>query len=231
MEEIMSISITTPTPVDDLSTPTVCTPAGRVTRSLLGWGILAGPFYVGASLIEAAIRPGFDIFRHSWSLMENGPFGWIHSAVLVVTGLMVIAAAIGINRALHVRTAGALMGVFGLGQLGAGLFIADPSDGFPVGTPAGPGEFTWHGMLHLAFGGIGFLAFTACTIVLGVRFIKRGERAWGTFSIVSGLLFIAAFVGIAAGGAGPTVITFVIAIILAFTWLTLTSLRLYRRVS
>jgi hypothetical membrane protein len=231
MEEIMSNSMTTSESLDSVPVPAVCTPAGRVTRSLLGWGIVAGPFYVAASLLEAATRPGFDIFRHSWSLMENGPLGWIHSTVLALTGLMVIAAGIGMNRALQVRTAGVLLAVFGLGQVGAGLFIADPSDGFPVGTPAGPGEFTWHGMLHLACGAIGFLAFTACTIVLGVRFIKGGERAWGVFSIVSGVVFVAAFVGIAGGGAGPTVITFVLAVMLAFTWLTLTSLRLYRRVS
>lgn len=208
-----------------------CSPAGRITRSLLGWGVVAAPFYLGASLTEAAIRPGFDLARHSWSLMENGPLGWIHSAVLVATGLMVVAAAIGVGRALPVRTAPILLAIFGAGQIGAGVLIADPADGFPVGTPAGPGEFSWHGMLHLACGGIGFLAFTAATIILGVRFLKRSQAAWGMFSIVTGVLFIGAFVGIASGGAGLTVIAFVFAVVLAFTWLALTCIRLYRRVS
>ena len=211
--------------------PADCSPAGRVTRSLLGWGVVAAPFYVGGSLIEAALRPGFDITRHSWSLMENGPFGWIHSAVLVLTGLMVVAAAIGIGRALQVRTVAVLLALFGASQVGAGVFIADPADGFPVGTPAGPGEFTWHGMLHLAFGGVGFLAFMVATVILGVRFLRRRERGWGVFSIATGILFIAAFVGIASGGAGPTVIAFSLAVVLAFAWLALTCIRLYRRVS
>ena len=52
----------------------------------------------------------------------------------------------------------------------------------------------------------------------------------GVFSIVTGVLFIAAFAGIASGGAGPTVIAFILAVVLAFTWLALTCIRLYRRV-
>ena len=207
-----------------------CSRAGRVTRSLLGWGVVAGPFYVGTSLIEASLRTGFDLARHSWSLMENGSFGWIHSTVLVVTGLMVVVAAIGVRRALRVRAVPVLLAIFGAGQVGAGFFIADPADGFPVGTPAGPGEFTWHGMLHLAFGGVGFLAFTAAAITLSVRFLRRRERGWGIFSITTGVLFIAAFVGIASAGVGPTVIAFVLAVILAYAWLALTCIHLYRRV-
>ncbi|GAA1991410.1 DUF998 domain-containing protein [Microbacterium pumilum] len=208
-----------------------CSPAGRVTRSLLGWGVVAGPFYIVVSLLEATLRPGFDLGRHSWSLMANGEFGWAHSAVLVITGLMVIAAAIGIGRALHVRTAAVLLAAFGAGQIGAGFFTADPADGFPVGTPAGAGEITWHGLLHLVCGGLGFLAFTAATIVLGVRFLRHREPGWGVFSIATGVLFIAAFGGIASGGAGPMVIAFIFAVVLAFAWLGLTCIRLYRRVS
>jgi len=207
-----------------------CSTGGRVTRSLLGWGVAAGPFYVGVSLTEALLRPGFDLARHSWSLMENGPLGWIHSAVLILSGLMVVAAAIGIGQALRIRTVSVLLVVFGAGQVGAGMFIADPADGFPVGTPAGPGEFSWHGILHLACGGAGFVAFSTATIMLGVRFLRRGGRAWGAFSITTGVLFLAAFMGIASGGAGATVIAFIAAVVLAFTWLALFCLYLYRRV-
>ena len=92
---------------------------------------------------------GFDLSRHSWSLMENGPFGWIHSGVLVLSGLMVIAAAMGIGRALKLRALPVLLSVFGAGQVGAGFFIADPADGFPPGAPAGPGAFSWHGLVSL----------------------------------------------------------------------------------
>jgi hypothetical protein len=44
-------------------------PDARVTRSLLGHGVLAGPVYVVASLTQALTRDGFDLTRHSWSLL------------------------------------------------------------------------------------------------------------------------------------------------------------------
>ena len=77
-----------------------CTPADRVTKSLLGYGIVAGPCYVVVSLAQALTRHGFDLGRHEWSLLANGDNGWIQVANLIVTGLMVIAFAIGLRRAL-----------------------------------------------------------------------------------------------------------------------------------
>jgi hypothetical protein len=35
-----------------------CDPRTRVTRSLLGYGVLAGPVYVTVSLTQAITRPG-----------------------------------------------------------------------------------------------------------------------------------------------------------------------------
>jgi len=46
---------------------------GRVTRSLLGYGILAGPLYIVVALAQALTRDGFDLSRHPWSLLANGP--------------------------------------------------------------------------------------------------------------------------------------------------------------
>ena len=47
-------------------------PAVRVTRSLAGYGVVAGPFYVGVSLAQAVTRDGFDLGRHAWSQLANG---------------------------------------------------------------------------------------------------------------------------------------------------------------
>ena len=52
--------------------PCPFTPGQRLTRSLLGYGVLAGPLYVLASLAEAATRPGFDLTRHPWSPLALG---------------------------------------------------------------------------------------------------------------------------------------------------------------
>jgi hypothetical protein len=54
-----------------------CTPAARITRSLLGYGIIAGPLYAVVALAQALTRDGFDLSRHAWSLLVNGELGWI----------------------------------------------------------------------------------------------------------------------------------------------------------
>lgn len=57
----------------------VCTPEARVTKSLLGYGVLAGPCYVTVSLAQALAHKGFDLTRHDWSLLAAGAWGWIQS--------------------------------------------------------------------------------------------------------------------------------------------------------
>src|SRR4051812_20518624 len=137
-----------------------CEPTARATRSLLGWGIVAGPFYVIVALAQALTREGFDLTKHSWSLLANGDLGWIQITNFIATGAMVIAAAVGLRRALRPQRGSTwgplLLGAYGLGMIGAGIFRADPAQGFPVGTPEVTSVST-HGLLHFVFGGVGFL--------------------------------------------------------------------------
>ncbi|MDN5918772.1 MAG: DUF998 domain-containing protein [Pseudonocardia sp.] len=212
-----------------------CAPGVRTTRSLLGYGLIAGPFYVLASVIEGIVRPGFDFTRHDWSLLANGDVGWIHMVVLAVTGLMVVAAAAGFVRALRggrrSGAAGWFLAVYGAGMIGAGVFAADPADGFPLGTPDGPTVTpSIDGLLHLAFGGLGFLGLVICCLILARLFRKENARGWAGFSLATGVLFLAAFVGIASGGAATRfgVLAFTAAVLLAWTWLFLVSSRMYR---
>jgi hypothetical protein len=48
-------------------------PAAAVTRSLLGYGVLAGVFYLMVGLVQARTRDGYDPTRHDQSLLANGP--------------------------------------------------------------------------------------------------------------------------------------------------------------
>jgi hypothetical protein len=213
-----------------------CPPAPvRVTKSLLGYGVVAGPFYVAASLAEAFTRSGFSLAHDDWSLLANGALGWIHVLVLALTGLMVGAAAAGVvrqRRAERVNAAsGWFLGVYAAGLVGA-VFIADPADGFPVGTPPGPTVTpSWHGMLHIVFGGIGFLGLIMACLVLAWQFRGLRQPGWAFFSLITGVLFFAAFAGIATGGAAGSagVLAFTGAVILAWTWLALVSAYLYHR--
>lgn len=214
-----------------------CSHGDRVTRALLGYGIVAGPFYVVASVVEGLTRPGFDFTRHDWSLLALGRLGWIHVIVLVVTGAMVMAASVGVRREARARGCGGatgwLLGCYGLGLMAAGVFVADPAGGFPVGTPPAPTvAMSWHGTLHFLFAGLGFLAFVACCVVFARRFFGELARGWAWFSVMTGVLFLAAFAGIATrgGASSAAVLGFTAAVLVAWMWLSAVSRRLFHAV-
>lgn len=57
-------------------TTTDCPPlADRITKSLLGYGVIAGPIYVISVAAQAATRDGFDPTRHAASQLANGNLG------------------------------------------------------------------------------------------------------------------------------------------------------------
>ena len=57
------------------------TSTSTVTAILLGCGVAAGSIYVVVGLTEAFTREGFDLSRHSLSLLANGERGRIHVAM------------------------------------------------------------------------------------------------------------------------------------------------------
>jgi hypothetical membrane protein len=204
----------------------VCDPATRVTKSLLGYGVIAGPFYVAVSLIQALTREGFDLTRHAWSTLANGGPGWIQVANFVLTGLMIVAGAIGLRRAGAGVWGPRLLTGYGLGTVGAGIFRADPQPGFPAGT--GDVVVSWHGMVHFAVSGVGFLCFVAACFVLARRFVADDLRGWATFSRATGVLFLAGFAAVATGGSWA-ILVFTAVILLAWTWLSSISRHYYGR--
>jgi len=216
---------------------TICTPQGRITKSLLGYGVIAGPVYVAVSLAQALSRDGFDLTRHEWSLLANGPAGWIQPLNLALTGLMVLAAAAGFRRALvagpAARWAPRLLAVYGLGLVAAGAFRADPMNGFPLGTPDGPPVHpTLHGTLHVVSAGVGFLALVAATWLLARRAAAEGRRRAAVLTRATGVVFLVAFAGVASlSGTVVVNLAFTAAVVLTWIWLSLASLRRYRSVA
>jgi hypothetical protein len=206
-------------------------------RALLACGVIAGPLFTVVAVIEMLTRPGFDLRRHDLSLLSNGDLGWTLMAAFVVTGLLAIAAAVGMRRVLRSgpgRTWGPiLLGIYGLGYVGAGLLVPDPMNGFPPGTPNGPpSAVTWHSWGHLVSGSLGFLALIAACFVLARRFARLGQRGWMIYSILTGILVLAAVVGISSGSQQAAIIVgFFTAGILGWAWISALSLRLMRTVS
>jgi Protein of unknown function (DUF998) len=200
-----------------------------MTRTLLACGVLAGPVYMAVYLGQALTRPGFDITRHPASVLSNGDLGWIQVANFFVCGGLLIAGAIGMRRVLRTgpgRTWGPiLIGLVGVGMILAAIFIADPVDGFPPGTPLGPPTtITRIGLLHFVTSLAGFSAWTGATFVFARRFATLGRPGWAIFSTTTGALLLLTFLGSAL--AAVPVMGLVIAITLAWVWLSAISAKL-----
>jgi len=221
----------TTSPRPTAQTDVVVRPTGG-TRALLACGAAAGPVYIITGLIEGLTRRGFDLRHQDLSLLSNGPLGWIHISLFVVTGALVALGAVGLRQALGRRGRGALwgpllLGVYGVGLIAAGLFVADPMAGFPPGTPSRPDHVSWHGNLHFVSAAIAFLALITACFLFTRRFSAEGRTGWARFSVVTGVVFVAAFLGVATGSSSAgVVISFSLAVVLAFTWITLLSLEL-----
>lgn len=94
-----------------------------VSRSMLGWGVVAGPFYLALGMILALTRDGFDLSRHALSLLTLGENGWLHILNLALTGIMVVVAGWGLLRAVEGRGRGAGIAVI---VAGATMFRVVP---------------------------------------------------------------------------------------------------------
>jgi hypothetical protein len=196
----------------------------------------AGPLYILVGVMELLARQGFDIRRHALSLLANGEWGWVHSLMMVTTGLLTVAGAVGMRQVLRGTPGGfwgpALIFLYGLGLVGAGFFSADPALGFPPGTPLKGNPVTSHGVMHFVCGGIGFFGLIAACLVFAWRFAQARERGWATFSALTGVAFFAAFFGIAtlsqksAATRAAVNISFSFAVVLAWIWLSMLAHRL-----
>jgi hypothetical protein len=85
---------------------------------------------------------------------------------------------------------------FGLGMIVAAAFPIDPSDGFPVGTPAGmPTSVSTSGIVHFAAGGLGFLSLAIGCFFMAAAMRRRLQPALARFSLVAGIVIPVAFIG------------------------------------
>lgn len=173
------------------------------TKVLLVCGAIAGPLFTIVWLVEGAIRPNYDPLYHPISSLAIGERGWAQSASFVVTGLLMLAFAFGLRRAL--RSFGGstwgprLIGAIAIGFLGAGLFVTDPLNGYPPGTPDLPLQFTVPGRLHRLFSALVFLGLPGACFVLARLFGRWGERRWAIYSVVTGIAFVVMFIVTSAG--------------------------------
>ena len=195
-------------------------------RLLLACGTVVGPFYLAVGLIQALVRDGFVFARHPLSVLANGPGGWVQTANFLLTGLMVVAAAIGFARQ-RLRAASWILGCYGVCIIAAAIFRADPVDGFPPGTPEGfPTTISTSGLLHFAAGALGFLSLAVSCFAMAVAMWRRGVAWLGWLSAFAGLVVAGGFFGpmvlpIPGGIAGIWV-----SVVVGWAWLSATSVYL-----
>lgn len=204
-------------------------PRVAVTRALLRCGVLAGPFYLTVGLIQAFLRDGFDLARHPLSVLANGPGGWVQTANFVLTGLMVLAAAVGFGRVLRPKSRAMTwtLGGFAVSMIVAAMFPADPVDGFPPGTPEGPPtSISTTGLVHFVAGALGFIFLAISGFAAAWTMMRRGVRSLARLSLLSGLAVVFGFFGGIVSPIGVLGIWF--AVIVGWVWLAVMSLRLNR---
>lgn len=198
------------------------------TRTLLACGMISGPLYLVVGFAQALLREGFDVRRHPLSMLSNGDLGWVQVCNFLITGLLVIAGAWGVRQALHPGRAGTwgpiLFAGYGIGLIGAGLFAADPGNGFPPGAPPAT-TISTRGLLHFIFGAVAFYALIAACFVFARRFAGLGWRGWQVYSIFTGVFFLVTFMAIASGQTAPF---FMLSLYAGVTWISIWHALLHR---
>lgn len=127
-----------------------------------------------------------------------------------------------------------MVGMWAVGLLGAGVFVTDPVSGYPPGAPDRLSGYSQHGALHDLFSGSAFVALAAACFAFGRRFAAWGERGWATYSVITGVVFLGAFILSSAGfGQAEGVVNLAglfqrVAVSVGFGWLALLAVRSLR---
>ena len=191
---------------------------------MLAAGIVAGPLFIVVSLVQVLTRQGFDLPRQPISMLSLGDLGWIQIANFEVTGLLVLACAVGMRRARTGTWGSLLFGGYGVGLVAAGIFHPDPSLGFPPGAPAGMPTMSWHAALHTVAFNVAFLSLIAACFVFARRFSAIGQRGWAAYCAATGAVPVL-LIALSAAQGGSGVPLFVMGVITS-AWLAAVPARL-----
>jgi len=156
-------------------------------------------------LIEGAIRPGYDAWRHAISALSLGPGGWIQQANFIVYGVCTLCMAFAWRKVLkgsvYAIIYPIIRGIEGLALIMVGFFSQDPAPGYPPGsvltTP------TFHEQIHI-IGAYVIAGAMACGFfAIAWRFARDPRwRGWVTYSLISGLLVLV-FMAFFGAGQNP----------------------------
>lgn len=213
----------------------------RVISTVTPWlpvaGILGPLQFTVVYVWQGATRPGYDAVPMMVSALSLTSRGIVDIVSLVLTGLLVIAFAIGVRRALRPRSATwgpVLLGVAGFGFVVAGVFVTDPAQGYPPGTPVGPAAATSvHGLIHFAVGATCVIGGLTASALIFARFFWNDPawRGWSLYLIATASAVLACSVGFAYAGLrqGPAGLFERIAFSAGLLWVVALAITLLRR--
>ncbi|HEX9412344.1 MAG TPA: DUF998 domain-containing protein [Ktedonobacterales bacterium] len=169
----------------------------QVSQLLLACGVIGPPLFVIVFLLEDATRPDYSAWRNFVSELSMSDQGWVQIANFLTCGVLMLCFALGLRRVLRSGTGRVwgplLLGIFGLSLIIAGLFVTDPSLGYPPG--ASSNTQTLHGTIHGINAPIAFGSLTAAIFVLARRFASDPAwRRWSLYSLVTGILCVGCFI-------------------------------------
>ncbi len=188
-------------------------------------GFAAPVVFSLAIVILSAQRPGYDHARHAISALGElgAPQAVLFNALgFVPTGVLFVAFALGLRRSLgpHVSWAGpALVGVAGLGYIGAGIFSCDP------GCPRGVGSLS--NLMHGVFSVSAFAAHALAPLVVARALSVGRWQGYRRFSATVGVVAVVVLL------LGPAFLAWLglwqrVFLGLAYLWIEVTAFQLWR---
>jgi hypothetical protein len=212
----------------------------RTTEWLLLAGATGALLFPAVALVEGATRPGYNAWTHYVSELSLSDQGWMQIANFVACGLLIVAGAVGLARALPAGPGSTwgprLVGLFGVSLVLAGVFVTDPLHGYPADAVASASH-TVHGMIHGLNGAVCFSALAAAGGVFARYFAGRSRR-WAVASLLVGILVPVLFVATQASSVlsdtgvladAPTGVLQRITIVGGWSWLALLTLHAWNR--
>ncbi|HYW88508.1 MAG TPA: DUF998 domain-containing protein [Chloroflexota bacterium] len=198
--------------------------ASVLTDRLLLAGAAGGLLFPSIALVESATRPGYDPWVHFVSELSLSEYGWMQIANFIICATLILAGVLGLSRQLGGSWGPRLLGVYGLALLVAGVFVTDPTHGYPAGAEnALP---TTSGLLHGLAGLFCFNSLMIAVFVFG-RYFSGRSRGWAHYSLATGLLVFAGNWGSLISSVlnesgravdAPTGLVQRVAIIVGWTW-------------
>jgi hypothetical membrane protein len=167
----------------------------NIMKKLLHAGIVGPLSFIALFLVEGFTRPGYSQSRNLVSQLATGPLGWMQVLNFLLCGSLVLGCAVGLRYALR-GTRGSigvplLMGMFAASLLVAGIFVTDPSQGYPVGAAE---IHTTHGLIHGFAGLAAFLTLAVTAFAMGWHFSADSKgRRWMIYSIAVGVFILVSF--------------------------------------